>query len=565
MSPAPRRVSAAPRIAARAASGDRRAEAPEELLFFGGRLLDAPRAARMPAPGRGARPLPRGGGEAVWVRNGLIAAVGTYRALRRRVGRLARLVNLEGHTLTPGFTDAHIHLVTWRRALDEPWLEEQTPESVERAVAARLAAAPAQDWILVRGWVPREWPAERRRRAMLDRLAPGQPLLLQAVDGHSVWANGVALARAGITASTPDPTGGRIDRDASGEPTGILVETADRPVRAAVVHGEDPASTLRRALARARALGITGAHDFDRSATWRAAQDLERKGVLGFRMLLSIPLVALDQALALGLRSGFGTERLRIGPVKMFADGTLGSATALLESPYEGSSDAGIEVTPATALAEGCRRAAEGGLAVAIHAIGDRGVRQALDAIESPLAAGLRYPLPPRVEHVQLARREDLARFRSLGALASVQPIHQVTDRQVARARWGARTERSYPYRSLLAAGAPLLFGSDAPFDRAGPMLAIQAALTRRLANEPASLSYHPEQRLRLAQALRAHLETPHAAAGWRTPLGRIEEGYGADLVRFDQDLWSIPTDSWHQARVAGVWVGGRPEPIEKM
>jgi predicted amidohydrolase YtcJ len=249
----------------------------------------------------------------------------------------------------------------------------------------------------------------------------------------------------------------------------------------------------------------------------------------------------------------------------MFADGTLGSATALLEEPYEGSADSGIEVTSAEALAEGCRRAAEGGLSVAIHAIGDRGVRHALDAIAGPLAAGLRYPLPPRVEHVQLARNEDLARFRSIGALASVQPIHQVTDRQVARTRWGGRTARSYAYRSLLAAGAPLLFGSDAPFDRAGPLLAIQAALLRRDASEPPSMAYHREQRLRLAQALRAHLETPHVAAGWRVPLGRIEAGYGADLVRFDQDFCTTPIESWHRARVLGVWVGGRSERIEKL
>jgi len=535
-----------------------------ELLFFGGRLLDAPRAARLPAPGR-ARPLPRGaGGEAVWVRNGIIEAVGAYGALRRKASRSARSVDLKGGTLTPGFTDAHIHLITWRRALDEPWMEAQTPEAVESAVAERLAAAPGREWLLVRGWVPREWPAERRRRAMLDRIAPERPLVLQAVDGHSVWANAAALARAGIRGDTPDPPGGRIERDASGGLTGILIEAADRPVRSAVVHGEDAAVTLKRALSRARALGITSAHDFDRSATWRAAQDLEREGALGFRLLLSIPLVALDEALALGLRSGFGAERLRIGPVKMFADGTLGSATALLEEPYEGSRDSGIEVTSAAALAEGCRRAAEGGLAVAIHAIGDRAVRQALDAIEGPLAAGFRYPLPPRVEHVQLARNEDFARFRSLGALASVQPIHQVTDRDVARAKWGSRTERSYPYRALLAAGAPLLLGSDAPFDRAGPMLAIQAALMRRASGEPTGAAFHPEQRIRLAQALRAHLETPHVAAGWGTRLGRIEKGYGADLARFDQDLCSIPVETWHQARVLGVWVGGRPEPIEK-
>jgi hypothetical protein len=391
--------------------------------------------------------------------------------------------------------------------------------------------------------------------------------VLHAVDGHSVWASSAALARAGVGEGTPDPPGGVVERDASGALTGILIEAADRPLRAAVVHGEAPVATLRRALARARGLGITSAHDFDRSATWRAAQELERESGpagLGFRLLLSVPLASLDHAVGLGLRSGFGTERLRIGPVKMFADGTLGSATALLESPYEGSSRTGIEVTSREEMAEACGRAAGAGLSVAIHAIGDRAVRNALDAIEAPLRRGLRYPLPPRVEHVQLARDSDFGRFREIGAIASVQPIHQVTDRETARRLWGSRTGRSYAWKALLRARAPLQFGSDAPFDRAGPLLAIQAALSRRAAGEPASLAFHPEQRIDLAAALRAHLEAPHRAAAWGEPLGRIAPGFGADLVRWDVDLCTIPIDFWHQVEAAGVWVGGRPEIIEK-
>jgi predicted amidohydrolase YtcJ len=538
-----------------------------EILFFGGRLLDAPRAAKLPAPGK-ARPLRKGGGEAVWVRGGRIEAVGPYATLRRRASRAAELVDLEGGTLTPGFTDAHIHLVTWVRASDEPWMDEQTPESVERAVRSRLASAPSEEWLLVRGWVPREWGRERRSRAMLDRLAPDRPLVLYAVDGHSVWANSVALARAGVGEGTADPPGGVVDRDAAtGALTGVLIEAADRPLRAAVVHGEAPTATLGRAFARARGLGITSAHDFDRSATWRAAQELQRElmpAPLGFRLLLSVPLASLDHALALGLESGLGTDRLRIGAVKMFADGTLGSATALLESPYEGSSQVGIEVTRREDLASGCERAAEAGLAVAIHAIGDRAVRNALDAIEAPLRRGLRYPLPPRVEHVQLAREADFSRFRELGAIASVQPIHQVTDRETARRHWGSRTERSYAWRSLLRAGASVQFGSDAPFDRAGPLLAIQAALTRRAGGEPETESFHVEQRIGLAAALRAHLEEPHRAAGWPELLGRIAPGFGADLVRWNVDLCTTPIDFWHQARATGVWVGGSGEIIEK-
>lgn len=544
----------------------RRRGEPAELVFFNGRLLDAARAARVSRPARGARagPARRGAGEALWVKDGRIEGVGPANWIRRRAGRTALPVDLQGGTITPGFTDSHIHLLTWTRALDEPWLDAQSPEAIDRAARARLKRAPGAEWILIRGWVPREWGPAHRARATLDRIAADRPLVLHAVDGHSIWANGPALARAGVTERTPDPPGGAIERDRAGGLTGVLIENAGAMIREAVVHEEDPTATLARALSHARSLGITSAHDFDRSSTWRAAQDLDREGRLGFRLLLSVPLASLDHAIGLGLRSGSGSERLRIGPVKMFADGTLGSATALLEAPYEGRAESGVAVTDPESLAEACRRAAQAGLSVAIHAIGDRAVRHALDAIGGPPSRGHAYPLPPRVEHVQLARPEDLGRFRSLGAVASVQPVHQVSDRAVARRYWGKRTERSYPWRALIAAGARLAFGSDAPFDRAGPLLALQAALLRREGEESEDSAFHPSQRLTLAQALRAHLEEPHRAAGWKTPLGRLASGFGADLVVFDQDLIACPPDSWHQVGVRGVWVGGIPEILRK-
>ncbi|MGE5175357.1 MAG: amidohydrolase [Hyphomicrobiales bacterium] len=538
-----------------------RSRAAGETLFWNGRLLDAARAVRLPRPGEGA---PRAPKEAVWVKGDRIAAVGPLSLLRRRAGRTAEPVDLKGGTLTPGFTDAHIHLVTWVRALDQPWIEAQTPEAIERAAATRSPAARGGGWIVLRGWVPREWPLGRRGRATLDRIAPDRPLVLYAVDGHSVWANGAALARAGIDERTVAPSGGVIERDRDGVLTGVLIEDAANLIRSRVDHGEDPRDTLRRAFARARGLGITSAHDFDRATTWRAAHDLDRDGDLGFRLLLSVPVASLEHAAALGLRSGAGSERLRIGPVKMFADGTLGSATALLDAPYEGSDAAGIEVTSREAMAIACDRAAESGLSVAIHAIGDRAVRHALDAIATPLGRGRAYPYPPRVEHVQLAGVADLERFRALGAVASVQPIHLVTDRDVARRHWGARTERSYAYRRLLGAGARLALGSDAPFDRAGPLLALQAALLRRAGGDGEERAFHPEQRLTLAQALRAHLETPHLLAGWRTPLGRLAPGYGADVALFDHDLAATPVESWHRVRVRGVWVAGTREMLEK-
>ncbi|MGH7681743.1 MAG: amidohydrolase family protein, partial [Candidatus Eiseniibacteriota bacterium] len=216
-----------------------------------------------------------------------------------------------------------------------------------------------------------------------------------------------------------------------------------------------------------------------------------------------------------------------------------------------------IEVTSREALADACRRSAEAGLSVAIHAIGDRAVRHALDAIGSVGEAGLRFPRPPRVEHVQLSRTEDWPRFRGLSVVASIQPAHLLSDRPLARRLWGSRTARSYAWRGLAAAGAPLILGSDAPFDRAGPLLAIQAALLRRRGEEPDGEAFHTEQRIGLSIALHAHLEAPHRVAGWGIPLGRISPGFVADLAHFDQDLSETPVDEWHRARVRRSWIDG--------
>ena len=518
-------------------------------LFHGGRILDARRAAKRPGvhPSR----------EAVLVRGERIAAAGPLDRLRREAGRGARVVHLEGGTLTPGFVDAHIHLLTWIRAASDVWLTKQSPDGLEEAIRDARARTRGQDWVAIRGWIPREWSRELRRRATLDRLLPDRPLILYAIDGHSVWANTPALQSAGINGHTPDPSGGSVDRDASGETTGVLIETAASLISPFVQRRRDPAEELKRAIKKAHSFGITGAHDFDRNEIWSAAQGLAQKGPLPFRLLLSVPASKLDSAELLELRSGWGDERVRVGAVKFFADGTLGSGTALLEREYDDNKSTGIEVISRPELTDRCARARKAGLTVAIHAIGDRAVRNALDAIEGAIQRGGPFPLPPRIEHIQLAREEDFPRFKALGVHASVQPIHQVTDREVAKRKWGERTSRSYAYRSLLRAGARLLFGSDAPFDRPGALLAVRAALLRRERGEDDAQSFHPEQRLGLAQALRAHLEEPNVVAGWRTPLGRIEAGWGADLVQFDQDLLQMEPDRLDRAKVRGVWVAG--------
>jgi len=539
----------------------RRDDAGRETLFFGASLADARRvprgaAGKSTAAGK-KKPGNKGPKEAVLVRGDRIVAVGPLREVRAEASHGARRVDLRGGTLMPGFTDAHIHLITWIRALGEPRLARQDPDSIAAAIRERQTRAPREEWLIVRGWVPRDWTPALKVAATLERLAPDKPLVLYAADGHSAWANRMAMERAGIDARTPDPSGGRLEREPGGKPSGVLVEEAHRLITRAVRRNATGQDELAAAITKARSLGITSAHDFDRSHTWRAASALVREGRLRFRLLLSIPLEALDAAEKLGLGSGLGGPHVRIGPVKLFADGTLGSSTALLEEPYEGSENRGFEVTGLLEMSDACRRAAASGLSVAIHAIGDRAVRHALDAIGSVERGGGRFPFPPRVEHIQLSRAEDWARFKKLGVLASVQPAHMVTDRALARRIWGDRTSRSYAWKSLDRAGATLIFGSDAPFDHAGPLAAIQAAVLRRGAGETSEAAFHPEQRLPLGLALRAHLEHPHRSTRWPLPLGRLEAGWGADLVHFDQDLHATPIEEWHRAKALGVWIGG--------
>ncbi len=498
-------------------------------LFHGGRILDARRVGSPTTA-------------AVLVRGDRIAAVGPLERVRRDAPRGTRAVNLEGGTLTPGFVDAHIHLLTWIRATSDVWLRAQ---------------ARKDDWITIRGWVPREWAPESKRRVTLDRALSGRPLVLFAIDGHSAWANSAALQRTQVGPQTADPPGGSLGREPDGSLSGIFIEEAGPLLRRAIPRRRHPAEELERAIRSAHSLGITGAFDFDRSDIWGAAQELSQRDRLPFRLVLSVPAAKLDSAEALELRSGWGTDRLRVGPVKFFADGTLGSGTALLEGEYEDSTSRGMEVIPRPELEDRCAQARKAGLTVAIHAIGDRAVRNALDAIEGSIRRWGPFPVPPRIEHIQLVREEDLPRFKALGVLASVQPIHQISDRDVAKRKWGSRTARSYAYRSLLRAGAKLLFGSDAPFDRPGPLLGIQAALLRREAQEPESEAFHPEQRLALASCLRAHLEEPNRLGGWPLPAGRIEAGWAADLVQFDQDLLRMDVASLHRARVRRVWVAG--------
>jgi predicted amidohydrolase YtcJ len=305
-----------------------------------------------------------------------------------------------------------------------------------------------------RGWDESAWE-EAPVRAALDALAPMRPVVLHRHDFHALWVNSAALLAAGVTRATPDPDGGRFERDAAGELTGIVREHAVRAFHALEDRaGPEPSDTLLdEAAAALHAEGVTTVHDFQRNEP-----DARRTAALAarhrLRVLQHVGPEQVRDAAANGRRGGEGDAWFRWGSLKLFADGTLGSRTAALLAPYDDAPGTGMVLLSRSELAAEIARASAAGFSVTIHAIGDAAVRHALDAIEQHHAALARLPLPPRIEHAQLVDPADVARFASLGVAASMQPQHFTTDAPVARRAWGARCRNAYPWRSLLESGA---------------------------------------------------------------------------------------------------------------
>lgn len=496
--------------------------------------------------------------DALAIGGGRILALGRSAAIAALAGPGATTLDAGGGTVTPAFTDAHIHLVAWARSRGALELFDcRTRAAALARVAAYLAAHPGEGTVVGRGWDGNLWN-EAPDRASLDRVTGVRPVLLHSKDFHSLWVNGAALARAGVSRATRDPDGGRLERDAAGEPTGVIREHAVR-LFAGLAPPEGVDQDLARVGEAIRALhaeGVTAVHDFEAAEEHRLLRAMTRRAGPRVRVLMHVPHAALDHALALGLASGTGDDRFRIGALKLFADGTLGSQTAAMLEPYQGSGDRGLALIAPDELAALVTRAAAGGLATAIHAIGDRAVRSALDAFAAAAAQGP-AALPPRIEHVQLLDPSDLPRFAALGVAASMQPLHCTSDIDIARRHWGPRSERAYPWGSLLARGTRLAFGSDAPVERPATAAALHAAVTRQRADGTPEGGFVPAERLTLDQAIAAYTEGPARLAGGWPRLGRIAPGATADLAVWNADLHRLPPPALAEAWVAATVMEG--------
>ncbi len=458
-------------------------------------------------------------------------------------------IDLGGRCVVPGFTDSHVHFPTWAVAQHEVRLEGAT--SLEEAVARVRDALPQAGgtWLRGRGWRSGDWsPPVEPTKHELDAIAPDRAVALMARDSHSVWLNSAALARANGDLLVP---GGVVELDERGDPTGVLREESCWRFRDRYIETSDDeyVEAMRSGMKLAASRGVTAVHDKD---GWLGAlrfwQRLDADNALILRVWQSLPAEKAEELADVDVRSGLGSPLLRLGYLKAFMDGTLGSQTARM---LDGS---GVEITSREGLEEHIRNAARAGFPIAVHAIGDLANRDALDAFEATRSEWEPLGLRQRVEHAQLLTPEDLARFAELGVAASVQLSHAPSDRDLADRFWGGLDSEPYAFRSLLESGAVLANGSDAPIEELDPLLGIRAGVLRTLDKRE---GWRPEQALTVEQALHATTVAPAWLARDERRRGKLVPGQLADLVVLDRDPLACDGEELAEVQVVATMLGG--------
>jgi predicted amidohydrolase YtcJ len=471
--------------------------------------------------------------------------------------------NMEGRIILPGLTDAHLHLKNYALSLQKIDCETDTKEACLRRVEERARKAKPGEWILGHGWnqnVWGVWPTASE----LDAIAPNYPIYLTAKSLHASWANSAALKLANITAQMPNPQNGQIQRDNNGNATGILLESAMELVGDVIPESSihEIAEAIEKAQSILWNMGLTGVHDFDRRDSFMALQQLHAQGKLKLRVLKNMPVELLDQVYDIGLGAGFGDDWLRIGSIKAFMDGALGPHTAAMFQPYLGEDDnRGILNMDGEELFEHGRKAAQVGLAMTVHAIGDRANHEVLNAYEQLRAYEKENHLPAlrhRIEHVQVLHPDDAARLGKMNIIASMQPIHATSDMLMADAFWGERSRLAYAMRTQLKHGARLALGSDAPVESPNPFLGLYAAVTRRRADgSPSVDGWYPEQKLTMAEAWEGFTLGPAYAAYMENRLGRLAPDHLADLIVLEKDPFTCEAEELLTMQSSATMVGG--------
>ena len=506
--------------------------------------------------------------EAVAVRDGRIIRVGSSADLKAMAGPGTRVVDLRGAAVLPGFIDSHTHFLDGGFALASIQLRDvRSREELASRIAAKVREIGKGEWILNGDWDHEQFsPVELPRRDWIDAVSPDNPVCVNRYDGHMVLVNGAALAIAGITRDTPVPPGGEIVKDPkTGEPTGILKDGA-----ADLVYRHIPEASMKAklgaaetALRNAAEHGVTSVHEMAGPSSFEVYQELFRQGRMTARLNVYIPIDEVDLYARLKLKTPFGNDFLKIGGLKGFVDGSLGSSTAYFFEPYaDDPATSGLlapQMFPEGIMEKRVLEADRAGLQVAIHAIGDRANSLLLDIYEKAIAQNGPRDRRWRIEHAQHLKPGDIARFARLGIIASMQPYHAYDDGSWAERKIGReRARTTYAFKSLRDAGAILAFGSDwtvAPLD---PVSGIYAAVTRATSDGKNPGGWIPEEKISVADAVRAYTTGGAYAEFAEKEKGTIEAGKLADLVVLDKDLFALAPDRLRDARVIMTVVGGK-------
>ena len=501
--------------------------------------------------------------DAIAVNGNTIAVVGSSAEVRKLTPASARLVDAHGAFVVPGFTDAHVHFIDGGFALASVQLRDaRTKDEFIRRIAAFAKTLPAGTWITNGDWDHENWGGELPTHAWIDSVTPNNPVWINRLDGHMNLANAAAMRVAGVSRATADVSGGAIVRDAAGDPTGIFKDNAQDIIWKAVP--PPSADQLDRALNAAMqyvaAQGVTSVHNmgsWDDLTVFQRAHDAK---TLITRIYAAVPLSSWKALADRVKATGTGDEWLRIGALKGFVDGSIGSHTAAMLTPFtDAPKDSGFFVNTTEDLYSWTSNADKNGLHVIVHAIGDRAIRTQLDVFERVAKENGARDRRFRIEHAQHVAPEDIARFGTLGVVASMQPYHAIDDgRWVEKVIGPERAKGTYAFKSLLDANATLAFGSDWFVAPPLPLTGIYAAVTRRTLDDMRPNGWQPQEKITVEQALRAYTAGGAYAGYAEQSRGVLKKGMLADIAVIDRDLTAIAPETIRDAKVVMTIVDGK-------
>lgn len=504
--------------------------------------------------------------EAVAVLGGKVLALGTSAEMKKHVGGKTQVVDLKGKRMLPGFIDNHTHFMSGGFQLQSVDLRHAKDEQEFAKLLKERAQKSPQRWITGGDWDHDNWPGGNLpNKELIDSFTPNTPVFVNRYDGHMALANSHVLKLAGVTKETKDPPGGTIVRDAkTGEPTGVLKDEAMSFVYRIM---PDPSEhemveAARLALAEARKYGVTSIQDVSSSADLRVYQILKARGELTSRFYSRLPISDWEHVVRTGVKAPFGDEWIRIGSIKAFADGSLGSTTALFFEPF--ASDPTTRGLASDIVLDGRLEkwsvgADKAGLQLSIHAIGDSANSLMLDLFEKIVKTNPAWDRRFRIEHAQHIRPGDFKRFAQLGVIASVQPYHAIDDGRWAEKRIGhERCKTTYAFRTFLDSGVKLCFGSDWTVAPLNPLTGIYAAVTRRTTDGANPNGWFPEQKITVQEAIECYTINNAYAAYEENEKGSISLGKLADFVVLSEDILSVDPGRIEKMSVEMTVVGGK-------